>query len=473
MTAACGSLERSILLRGKPLIIVEGEMARTCFWCLGVAAAACVLPLATAQPDDVSWWSVGNVEYWWSENGACGVRVVPADGHNATARVNVLKYAPDKRTYESVCTLKLPYRVLPRHMVVTNDGRYVLALRRCASRSNDGLPDAVWIADTQTRVTKSFALTEFLSDEQVRRHALWTPMIAGVVWFEDHRSELRPVVNQAAGKVFVTLAIDETDAQSQQAGDKTEDRIVPSFERPTVVIDVRAMTVTTVDSKHASFWKAQHDRRALRADLLTKLMQTCFPQERESGVLQFVDEAVGTPVVEHRYIGTDLLFRLAPANGNRPAEVVSMKIRKDGLGFEHVRTIKLVNPLSPSNWLIVPSGRYLVTFDEKGRIGATRNAIVIYEVETDRRKSFRLEDFLTQEVLERIATVGNLRVWRLGLERVTIAEGTEYRGVIPRQTSGAVSTQWHVFPEIVIDVERKQVRQVNSQTRFPVSRDEQ
>ena len=365
------------------------------------------------------------VRYGFSDNGEYCVRARMVSSAHSTARIQLFKYDATARRFTGVCGTHLPYWNLPLHLLISSDGRYVVALGKDRVVGDD-LQDEIWIWDTACNRTQSIDLRSIFSEEELKRHAVQIPMVTGIHWFADEWADgLPPVFDDRRGVLYVTAGINDRALASGYM-----ERAVKRYttKRPTIVIDLRAMRAHLVDTRRVSLWKERYDREVLKDRLLEQLLRGPLLSRaslRYLRVQRLVVQSLRSPSVEMQAvvelsletqtINEPFLFRLKPGDGHTPASILVLKYSADDNAIVLVREFETDNPIAPCDWRASRDGKYIVTLDDIGRIGTTPNTLVIYRVRDGKKKKFALQDFLEDKVIEKLRLSEHFVEWRDGI----------------------------------------------------------
>ena len=364
------------------------------------------------------------VRYGFSDNGEYCVRARVASSADSTAQIQLFKYDATAQRFTGVCGTHLPYWNLPLRLLISTDGRYVVALGKDRD-VGDNLEDEIWIWDTACNRTRSIDLRAIFSEEELKRHALRVPMLTGLHWFADEWADgLPPVFDNRRGVLYVTAGMND-----RALGSGYMERAVKRYtmKRPTVVIDLRTMSAHLVDTHRVSVWKERHDREVLKQRLFEELLEGPLRSRsslRHLGVKRLMVRSLRSPSVEMQAvaelsletqtIAEPLLFRLEPGDGHTPASILVLKYSADDNAIVLVREFETCNPIAPCDWQASRDGKYIVTLDDIGRIGTTPNTLVIYRVRDGKKKTFALRDFLEDKAVESLTLSEHFVEWRDG-----------------------------------------------------------
>lgn len=396
--------------------------------------------------------------YGVSSGGEYVVRAASQTQYKDNATIQLFAYAPERHAYVPKARQVLPSEKIPFRLLVVQNGRYVIGLGMFYANHSD-FSHAIWLWDTQRNVTRSFALNDFLSPSQIERFVVRFHMVPSVLWFsgQDHES---PFYDPVERKVYVTPGINvfsPTNRPPAGADVETKLRFWANIgrQRPMVVIDLIAMSVSTVESREVPFWKRRYDEFATRTNLAQELLSLHLGV-RGGYMVALVEQAVQAPTVQikasrHQDEG-DWLCRLEPGNARRRGRLIVMKYVENQRTYRAVRIFTLRNRVAPAVWIPTPTASHVITLDELGQMGMGDNVVAIYEVSTGTVKGFRLEDFLSDKAIQQLRTHKRFRVWRAAPGGVSIrGRGLENWSWAHRDTPEHV-------PRVVIDVDQMTVR---------------
>lgn len=383
---------------------------------LWFALALCLVPQASSRRCFGESSMTGRPWYWWSANGDYGVRFVPNRDRRQKAQIFVLRYDRERHTCTYVADMRLPNNDFPRHVVVTDDGRYVVVLGR-SNGSKPALPHAILIYDLKRNRSKDFALTDFLSPAQIKKHVIRIPMSASVYWFEtDYDNTLGPVFDPTSEQIILTPRLEGVYVERWYIDDAREKPNMASvFERPTIVISLRDMTVRVVPRSESGVWRHRLERDLLRQYLLATALVRPWPDRRSRELVDLLMDMARPARIEDRFVGhnRNSLARMTPGDGKRNAEICVLEFDDEKRTCRTVRHVRLVNRVAPDYWKVSSGGRYVVTLDDLGQIGVTENAVVIYDLDENKRKQFRVEDLFSEKEIKQFPfSVPGFRMWR-------------------------------------------------------------
>lgn len=110
-------------------------------------------------------------------------------------------------------------------------------------------------------------------------------------------------------------------------------------------------------------------------------------------------------------------FHVVPGDGMKPPQgTLSRVIASAGekvvaVREEEIWSQSLPNEVAPVEVLVASDGRYVVTFDEWGRVGWGPNVVVIYGPAGEIVKRFALEDILKPEEVAALVQTVSSRWW--------------------------------------------------------------
>jgi hypothetical protein len=316
-------------------------------------------------------------------------------------------------------------------MLLTNDGRYLVAVRNLFGWPDDRKA-VVFIHDLQTKREATFDLDQIFDKDDI--DTKYTKRITPFCyWYGDSISIVNTspiVVDESAKKVYV-IGINQEDERN----------------RPTIVVDLAEMTVTV---ERLNSWIAKYDEQ-VRINQMTELDLGSILPIAQDYMLFHIMGRHRTAKVEHNDFGMDnLLYRLEPGDSKTPARFLMMRFNEAAHGFELVRELTLRNPVAPSQWIVTDDDKYLITLDEIDKIGVTDNVVVIYRLETAENRAFALEDFCTAEDIKNIISIPGLRFWR------------NYHGpsvkIVGAPNCCERLAPVHYVPHVIVDVSKMEVR---------------
>jgi hypothetical protein len=122
------------------------------------------------------------------------------------------------------------------------------------------------------------------------------------------------------------------------------------------------------------------------------------------------------PVTQiHHSRDASIVVRIDPVQRDqkdaRPTAIITKWSPKDR-SYRFLRRVTLRNPRSPIIALITNDARFLVTFDDWFGVGTTENAVVIYDLDKDSVRNYRIEDFLPESYRERFRRSTSSITWR-------------------------------------------------------------
>ncbi len=399
------------------------------------------------------------IQHGFSQCGSYVVRVSADVARESRTHVDLLRY--DRQSADYVLHAQkelneLPAGHAPLEIAVSSNGRYVAGLGKRGADLYD-LKQALWIWDCKRNVLRHFAVTDFMSATQIDRYVANVPMAGGGLWFSGE-----PVFDPSGSKLFVTPNFDINPASDEREL-IDRDRFVAILERPTVVVDFTSMSVRTVERSQLCGWKRRLDEITIRTDLAFEL-QEYYMTPRADTLLTLVRRTVRPPQVEfavsnpRRRIRRPWLCRLDPGVGGKRARVTVFRYSAADHSYRLERVVSLANRVAPCDWVVSLNAAYIATFDEIDSIGTGDNVVAIYNVEAQQMKTFRLEDFLTNDWLQKMESEhpGRMRLWRGGILNIIIqGQGfTEWERRARRSR-----LDW--FPRVVVDLENMSVKMLD------------
>lgn len=330
-----------------------------------------------------------DVRYHWSGNHQHGVSIVTGTNDDS-AHATILAYDRPKRRYAALTSVPLPHRYMPIETVVTNNGRYCVTLGDFSG--NRDLKSEIVIIDVMTGKQKSFSLNAIYPTEQLREKYTYAPQPPIYrMWFQTGST----VVDDDAEKIYLT-GIHRSRDRRQLA--------------PTIVIDLKSMTV---QRPSRSFWNEKHDEQMLRFYEMRERFGRTTATAEDRWFYEYAFYHQRKPGIQHVGIGLDFLFRITPGSAETNAEMLMFKRDAKTGDFLQVKTIRLKNPVMPSQMFISPNAKYMITVDEHDTMGSTKNALVMYDLQTGSSRAFALEDFCSENDLREIQVRGDFRCWRM------------------------------------------------------------
>ena len=348
------------------------------------------------------------VGYGFSQNGDYCVRVVVGSSQDERAQIRLFKYDHAARTVAMVRSTHLPYWNKPLKVLVSDNGRFVVALGKYGGAGDD-LRDGIWMWDTQRDRARSIDLDSLFSEKDMERYVSRFHMLPGIYWFAYDADGLSPVFDLQRRVLYVTTGVN-----AFSLGNRYSERARKKYatRRPTVVIDFEAMTARKVDTRRVSQWKERHDQAVMEDRLVEALLESYLSDASYSHIRRLVRQSLRVPSVEIRAVGDEWLFRLEPGHGRAHASIVVLKYAENKNAFICIRELRTLNPVAPCDWRVSRDGRHIVTLDDINGIGTTQNTIVIYRVRDGKRKRYELREFLSQSDVARLTVGPDLVAWR-------------------------------------------------------------
>ena len=344
-----------------------------------------------------------------SKNGKYVARCQLADQWDAAASVQIFEFDAKLRQYHSYKKLRLP-NSQRQQLLLTNDGRYLVALNNIFPKETTS--DALVIHDLQENKSRSFALADFLPKATLSKLESDKMMMAIINWIKQVK------LVDKEHKLYVNP-------------DSTN-----NLKFPSVVVDLQAMTATLNPSS-------------------APVASAASQPEPQQSFLEYQTEELKKQKPQIRIISEDprvvQLLRIEPGHGNKKAVATGFRFVADKNGYEKNFEISLNNPVAPEFARVSYDGNYMVTLDDIQQLGTTDNAIVIYDIRNQKRRSFSLEDFLTREELDQISTLGGFRHWR----------NLRYACSVLSDSGMQLFTNRHqnkLFPDVVVDLEKLEIR---------------
>ena len=341
-----------------------------------------------------------------SKNGNYIARCQLADRWDAAATVQIFEFDAKLRSYHFHEKLRLP-NSRGHQLLLTNDGRYLVALSLIFPKETTS--NALVIYDLQENKSRSFALADFLPEATLAKLES-DKMMTIIPWFkqvklvdEEHKLYVNP--------------------------DSTS-----TLKFPSVLVDLQAMTATWIPPS-------------------TTLPSAAPQPERQQSFLEYQTQDLKKQEPQIRIISEDpiQLLRIEPGHGNKKAVATGFRYVADKNDYEKNFEISLNNPVAPEFARVSYDGNYMVTMDDIQQLGTTGNALVIYDIRNQKRRSFSLEDFLTQQELDQLSTLGGFRHWR----------NLNYACSVLSDSGLQLFTNRHqnkLFPDVVVDLEKMEVR---------------
>ncbi len=353
----------------------------------------------------------GDVRYGFSAEGRYCARVCESSSGDEHAHIQLLAYDPATRAFGNVCSTQLPYWHVPLRILVSHDGRYVVALGKNGGAGDD-LRNEIWIWDTRRNISRSIDLSEIFSEDELDKYASRFHMLPGIFWFADETDGLPPVFDRHSKKLYVTVGVN-----SFSLGSGYKKRIVSrySMERPTVVIDLEALRASTEKTTEVSEWKERYDKAVLRQRLFDELLRSYLADRRHVYVARLLKQSLQSPRVELKSAGRSWLFRLEPGNDQRSARILVLKYTEDKNGFVCVRELVTPNSVAPAEWRVSHDACYIVTLDDINAIGVSPNSVVVYHVHDGKKKAFSVANLLSKRELSELVVRRSLIAWRSGI----------------------------------------------------------
>jgi len=358
-----------------------------------------------------AWPILGNTDavgYGFSRNGDYCVRVSVGSSLDQKAQIRLFKYDRMARQFVFVHSAHLPYWNKPLRVLVSCDGRFVVALGKYGGAGDD-LRDGIWIWDAQRGLAKSIHLDSLFSADDLDRYASRFHMLPGIYWFADDADGLPPVFDLRRNVLYVTMS---ANSFALGTGHSVRSRKRYTMRRPTVVVDLASMTARMVDTRRVSLWKERHDHAVMEGRLLEALLDSYVSDSSYRHIRRLVKQSIRLPSVEMRAVGEHWLFRLEPGNGQTHASIIALRYTASRNSFISIRELPTPNPIAPCDWRVSHDGRYVVTLDDINGIGTTQNTIVIYRVRDGRRRRYALKDLLSQSEVARLKVSRDLVAWR-------------------------------------------------------------
>lgn len=338
--------------------------------------------------------------YEHSEDGSYLARIELGDFETKTASVMLFKWNPKSRSVDKLHEFALPNRYRPNSSIITAEGRFFVTVGDFSG--GDDLENAVVVHDNAANTTHAFPLDKIIDRSQIagkwsgyktdamvyRRHYLH--------WFDSVHLDNRN------NKIYVS---GHSEVGARPAHDYVIDPIEPS-----------------VKPLDGDYWKAEYDRQLAVKLKDSEQLGKMLSNNEQYLMFTKLRSTIMPPIIRYRslveasdhedLVDENLVFRMEPGNGEKFASFVVLAWDKGSGTFVPRHDVVLRNPVAASEFVLTPNARFLVTFDDYDKIGLGERAIVIYDLESGKVRSFSLEDFMTPEEIARLSQVSNVRLWR-------------------------------------------------------------
>lgn len=366
-----------------------------------------------------------------SANGQVVARVYPGDLKETSASASIFEWNENARSLEFRGDLSLPNRRIPNHILLSNDGKYLVTIGDISG--GDDLDNAVVVVDLETKEPHAFSLKEFVPEEDIPSESNG---------YESSQMEhFRHFIDWVND-----VHLDESEHIAYVTGHATDEL----SERRLYAIDLTKPTVMRVEPP---FWKREWDKQSLMHLQQAKQAGSYLTQDQNL-LRVLMATTLSPPPIQYKWIGGERVVRLEPGHDEVPASFVFASFDPDTKSFEAKYDIKLENPKAPSEFKLSSDLNFLVTLDDCDAIGLNERAVVIYDLKEGNRKKFSLEQFLPKDELDALKVTKNVRPWRDSIGRsIFMSEAQFVEPKAPKKDSIRC-------PLIEIDPEKMSVRYV-------------